>query len=153
VHASHRLHKLVVANSAARIGSADGWRQRAAQVMAEGMDGVADGAAGRWFTPAYAARAPRQVAALIGDLRACSPAGYADCCMALAQADLRRQLHAITAPTLLIAGRHDPVTVVDDARFMQSRIRNAACVELEASHLSNVEAADDFNRALHDFLA
>jgi len=153
VHAGHRLHKLVVANSAARIGSADGWRQRAAQVMAEGMDGVADGAPGRWFTPAFAARAPEQVATLIDGLRACSSASYAACCLALAQADLREQIGAISVPTMLIAGQHDPVTTVADAHFMQSRIRKVACVELSASHLSNVEAAQGFNRALHEFLA
>lgn len=152
VHAGHRLHKLVVANSAARIGSAEGWRQRAADVRASGMDGVADGAAGRWFTPTYAARAPGQVAALVEGLRACDPAGYADCCLALADADLRQEIGAIETPTLLIGGLHDPVTTMDCARFMQDRIGNALCVALDASHLSNVEAPVAFNRALAEFL-
>ncbi|AIY39306.1 Beta-ketoadipate enol-lactone hydrolase [Collimonas arenae] len=153
IHAPSRLEKLVIANSAARIGTAEGWHARAQQVLADGMDGVADGAAGRWFTPAFIAQAPDQVAQYVQSLRDCSPAGYASCCQALAGADLREEIAAITTPTLLIAGLHDPVTTTVDARFMQSRIGDASYAELPASHLSNIEASEGFNRLLQDFLA
>lgn len=152
VHAGQRLRSLVVANSAARIGSAVAWRERAAQVEANGMDGVADGAAGRWFTPAFIERAPGVVAALVDDLRHCPPAGYAACCRALAGADLRASLGAIAAPTLLIGGRHDPVTTVADLEYMRERIPGARGTVLEASHLSNIEAHDAFTGALRAFL-
>ena len=142
----------MIANSAPRIGAEQGWRERAALVRANGLDGVADGAAGRWFTPAFAARAPRQVAALVDALRAGSAQGYAACCDALAVADLRGQLHAIAAPTLLIAGAADPVTTVADASAMREQIPGAAMVVLPASHISNIEAEAAFNRALGQFL-
>ena len=38
------------------------------------------------------------------------PEGYAGCCEAIAAMDLRPALPAITAPTLVIAGREDPAT-------------------------------------------
>jgi 3-oxoadipate enol-lactonase len=152
VHASHRLQRLAVANSAARIGTAPGWRQRAALVRAEGMAAVADGAAARWFSPDFITRAPAQVEVLVDGLRSCAPSGYAACCDALADADLRDDISAIDAPTLLVAGRHDPVTTLDDVHYMHSHIHNAACVQLDASHLSNIEAAAGFTGALHDFL-
>lgn len=152
IRAPDRLERLVVANSAARIGSADGWRQRAAQVSADGMDSVADGACGRWFTPAFSARAPQRVAALVDGLRRTSPAGYAACCKALAAADLRASIAAIGVPTLLVAGRHDLITTPADAAFMASQIANAASVELAASHLSNIEAEAAFSQALLGFL-
>ena len=153
VHAGQRLERLVVANSAARIGSAAGWSERAAQVRGAGMDAVADGARGRWFTEGFAHRAPGVVAALVEGLRRTSPAGYADCCLALAAADLRADINAIRVPTLLLAGRHDPVTTVADAAFMHARIAGARCVTLDASHLSNIEAAADFTETLRAFLA
>ncbi|WP_211443175.1 3-oxoadipate enol-lactonase [Collimonas humicola] len=153
LHAGDRLQKLVVADSAARIGTADGWRARAQLVQDSGMDAVADGAAGRWFTPAFIERAPDQVGRYVTALRACSPAGYAACCLALADADLRGELAAIKAPALLIAGRHDPVTTPADARFMQNAIAGAQYAELDASHLSNIEASADFNKVLLQFLA
>ncbi|WP_050476136.1 3-oxoadipate enol-lactonase [Herbaspirillum rhizosphaerae] len=153
IHAGDRLQRLIVANSAARIGAEEGWRSRAAQVAGNGMDGVADGAAGRWFTPEFIARAPVLVDAMVSDLRHCSPRGYAACCTALAVADLRDQVSRIEAPTLLVAGRHDPVTTVADARFLQDKIAGAEYLELAASHLSNVEASEEFTAGLERFLA
>lgn len=153
VHAPERLHKLVIANSAPRIGTPQGWQDRAAQVRATGLDGVADGAAGRWFTPDFAQREPRRVATLVAGLRGASAEGYAACCDALAAADLRETLVTIAAPTLLIAGVHDPVTTVADAAAMQEQIPGAAMVTLDASHISNIEAETAFNHALREFLA
>jgi 3-oxoadipate enol-lactonase len=152
VHAGPRLRRLVVANSAARIGTAEGWTARAQQVLAQGMDPIAAGAAERWFTPSFRARAPAAVDGLVGQLQACDPQGYAACCLALAEADLRAELAAISVPTLLVAGREDPVTTVDDARWMEARIAGAECVELPASHLSSVEAEAEFTRHLQRFL-
>jgi 3-oxoadipate enol-lactonase len=153
IHAGERLDRLVIANSAARIGTAAGWQERAAQVTSHGMDAVADGAAARWFTPGFAHSAPEVAEGLVDGLRRTSPAGYAACCRALASADLRQDLGAIGAPALLVAGRHDPVTTVADADFMRERIAGARSAILDASHLSNVEAAAAFTRLLDDFLA
>lgn len=152
VHAPGRLRKLVVANSAACIGTSSGWRERAAQVRAHGMDGVADGAAGRWFTPDFRAAAPEAVRTLVDGLRATPPGGYAACCEALAEADLRPSIAAIRAPTLLIAGSHDPVTTVADAHEMRESIPHSQIATLDASHLSNIEAEAEFTRQLLVFL-
>jgi 3-oxoadipate enol-lactonase len=151
VHAGDRLQSLVVANSAACIGTAAGWRDRAGLVIASGMDPVADSASARWFTDAFVQHSPAVASSVVEQLRRCPPAGYAACCMALAQADLREQIGTITVPTLLVAGRFDPVTTVDDAQFMRERIRDARIEVLDASHLSNIEAAAGFTSALRAF--
>jgi 3-oxoadipate enol-lactonase len=152
VHAPGRLQRLVVANSAACIGTPAGWQERAALVQAQGLHAVADGAAARWFTPSFRQRAPLAVQRLTEGLRHGSPSGYAACCAALAQADLRQAIAAIKLPTLLIASRHDPVTTVADARDMQASIAGSLYAELDASHLSNVEAEEEFTRRLRQFL-
>ncbi|NGZ84250.1 alpha/beta fold hydrolase [Duganella aceris] len=152
IHAPQRLHKLVIANSAPRIGTAQGWQDRSTLVRASGLDAIADGAAGRWFTPAFAEREPRRVTALVVALRAGSPEGYAACCDALAVADLRGQLATIAVPTLLIAGAADPVTTVADATAMREQIPGATLAILDASHISNIEAEAAFNLALREFL-
>ena len=152
IHAGHRLRRLVVANSAARIGTASAWTERAELVLVEGMASVAAGAAGRWFTPDFIARAPATVARLIEGLRTCERRGYAACCLALAEADLRSEIAAITVPTLLMAGAQDPVTTVEHGRMTQEHISGASYVELPASHLSNIEAETAFNRHLLRFL-
>lgn len=152
IHAGNRLEHLVVANSSAKIGTPQGWRDRAALVSAQGLNAVADGAAGRWFSARFRAEAPQQVARYVDALRHSPAAGYAACCAALAQADLRDDVARIATPTLLIAGLQDEVTTVADAHFLRERITGAVCVELDASHLSNIEAADAFTRQLQQFL-
>ncbi|MEO5932942.1 MAG: 3-oxoadipate enol-lactonase [Duganella sp.] len=152
VHAYDRIDKLVIANSAARVGTMDGWRQRARMARAEGLAGIADGAAGRWFTPDFIDREPQRVAALVEAMLHGSADGYAACCDALAVADLREKIDTIPNATLIIAGSHDPVTTPDDAAFMQQKIKDAATVTLAASHMSNIEAPEAFNQALAAFL-
>ncbi len=140
------------ANSAAKIGESAAWQQRAAQVSQYGMAAIADGAAARWFTPAFCERAPATVQALLTQLRACDAESYADCCDALASADLRHELAAIHLPVLVIAGRDDAVTTVADAEAMVAHIHGAQLVVLPASHLSSVEVWLAFNRALQPFI-
>jgi len=153
IHAPQRIDKLVLANTAARIGTPDGWHARASQVRAAGMDGVADGTAARWFTDGFIERASDTVAQLVAALRNQDPQGYAACCEALAGADLRDQVATISVPTLILAGEHDPVTTVTDAAWLRDRIAGARLVTVPASHISNIEAAPAFTEALHAFLA
>jgi 3-oxoadipate enol-lactonase len=152
IHAPQRIDKLVLANTAARIGSLESWRARADQVRAGGMETIADGAGARWFTPAFIEREPDTVAGLVETLRAQDAQGYAACCDALAHADLRGSIAAIAAPTLVVAGEHDPVTTVADGAWLRERIAGAQLVTVPASHLSNIEAADAFTHALRRFL-
>lgn len=152
IHAAHRLDRLVVANSAARIGTPAGWIERATLVRADGMQGVAKGAATRWFSADFCQRQPHTVQALLDELRNSDAQGYAACCQALAHADLRTQIAMIATPTLLIAGAYDQVTTIADARFMAAHMPAARTVELNASHLSNVEAEHDVVRLLSQFM-
>ena len=152
IHAPKRFNKLVLANTAARIGNAEGWSMRAAQVRESGMAAIADGAPARWFTEGFIARAPDMVARMLRTLRAQDAQGYAACCNALAEADLRGEVPNVAVPTLIIAGEHDPVTTVADAEWLRERIPDARLITVPASHISNIEAEKEFTAALRDFL-
>ncbi|PTU65981.1 3-oxoadipate enol-lactonase [Chromobacterium sp. Panama] len=151
-HAPERLQCLVVSNSAAKIGASEAWRQRAAQVRGGGLAELAASAHQRWFSADFCARAPDIVEQARAWLAATAPDGYAGCCEALADADLRADLPRIAAPTLLIAGLLDPVTTAAEAEAMAAAMPNARLARLPASHLSNLEAPLAFERALLDFL-
>ncbi|WEE78591.1 3-oxoadipate enol-lactonase [Comamonas testosteroni] len=154
VNAGQRLRSLTVANSAARIGVESAWLERAAQVRANGAAGMqvlAESSPGRWFTPGFAAAQPAVVQRAQGWIAGIAPEGYASCCEALAREDLRAAIAAIATPTLLVAGAHDPVTTVADAQAMQAAIAGSQLVELQASHLSNLEAPEAFEQALAGF--
>ncbi|MEW1674756.1 3-oxoadipate enol-lactonase [Streptomyces noursei] len=152
-HHPYRIASLALVCSSARFGEPAGWRDRAAQVRAEGTDAVADAAAGRWFTPAFAA-SPTATALVEALRRDVSPDGYAACCDALAAFDLRSALPRITAPTLVVAGRADPATPPAHARELTDGIRDASLVELSgAAHLAGVERPAEVLAALLAHLA
>jgi 3-oxoadipate enol-lactonase len=73
-------------------------------------------------------------------------------CAALRDMDQRKLVERIQLPTCVIAGDHDPAKTLDEARFLQARIAGARLVSLPVAHISNVEAADQFNAILIEFL-
>ena len=152
IHQPRRLTHLVLANTAARIGGAAPWQLRAEQVRRDGMAAVAESAAARWFTPQFIEREADTVARLAGILLLQNAGGYAACCDVLAQTDLHDTVGTIAVPTLIIAGEHDPVTTIDDGRWLQQQIAGARLASLPASHISNIEAADLFTEQLRTFL-
>jgi 3-oxoadipate enol-lactonase len=156
VHAGHRFNAIAVCNSAAKIGTAQGWNERAAMVREGGvaaMQTLAESSPGRWFSADFAKAQPATVQRAQAWIAGIAPEGYAACCDALAASDLRDDLHRITTPTLLLAGSSDPVTTVADAQAMQAGIAGARLAVVPASHLSNLEAPRAFDQALLHFLA
>lgn len=156
IHAGRRFNAIAVCNSAAKIGTAQGWSERAAMVRAggaAGMRALADSAPGRWFTEDFIAARPEVVQRAQDGIAGINPEGYAACCDALATSDLRADLGRIATPTLLLAGSADPVTTVADAQAMQAGIAAAQLAVVPASHLSNLEAPQAFDKAVLDFLA
>jgi 3-oxoadipate enol-lactonase len=152
VHAPDRIDRLVLANTAARIGTREGWQSRAAAVRAAGLDEIAAGSPARWFTPSFAEHHAATVHTMLQKLRRQSPEGYAACCDALAVADLRSDISRIRAPVLVIAGNEDPVTTVADAQAICAAIAQSALAIVPGSHLSNIEAPAAFTRELLSFL-
>lgn len=146
-----RFHSVTVLNSAAKIGEATGWLSRAQAVREKGMQAIAATAPERWFSESYRLTAATHVAFLCQQLAESSPEGYASCCEALANADLRAELSAIDLPVLLIAGELDPVTTVADAQFMQQKIDGSRLEIVTASHLSSIEAPEVLNALLIEF--
>ncbi|PSS51202.1 3-oxoadipate enol-lactonase [Enterobacter sp. FS01] len=151
-HAPSRFPRLVVANTAAKIGEARGWLQRATTVRQQGMTPVASTAADRWFTPAFRKQNPGIVQLLIDDLADTPTEGYAACCEALAAADLRAEVAAMLRPMLVIAGEEDPVTTLQEAEWLAAQAKQTEYVALPASHLSNVACPSEFNQHVITFL-
>jgi 3-oxoadipate enol-lactonase len=151
-HAGSRLRRLVLSNTAARIGSAESWNARIEGVRRDGLAALAPTMMERWFTPAFRGGHREPVARAQALLAACPPEGYMGCCAAVRDADLASDARAIRVPTLVISGRHDPATTPEQGRALADLIAGARYVELEAAHLSNVEAAAAYTDAVARFL-
>ena len=155
INAGARLDKLVLCNTAAKIGSDEVWNTRISTVLAGGqqaMRDLRDASIARWFTAEFAAAQPAKAEPIVGMLAQTSPEGYAANCAAVRDADYREQLGAIGVPTLIVCGSDDAVTTTEHGRFMQEHIAGAELVEFHAAHLSNVEAGDSFTQAVLAFL-
>ena len=151
-HASERLHKIVLCNTAAKIGTADTWNARIATVQNSGMKSVAAVVLERWLTPAYRAAHPAETNTVLEMLEHTNPEGYAACCASVRDTDERESLGRMRVPAMVVAGKHDPAIPLADARYLADQIPSAHYVELRAAHLSNLEAKDDFNQAVLRFL-
>ncbi|MFE9394816.1 4-carboxymuconolactone decarboxylase [Streptomyces flavidovirens] len=146
-HFPERVTALAVVCSSARFGDPATWRERAALVRAQGTEAMVPSRPGTWFAPAFASTPLGH--ALIEDLRATDPAGYAACCDALAAYDLRGALPTVAAPTLVVAGRDDPATPPAHAREIADAIPGSSLLEIAgAAHLAGVEKPETVTAAL-----
>lgn len=147
-----RLLRLALVSTAAKIGTAEGWQERADLVRAAGCAAVSGPAMDRWFSPAFLADHPETVAGFRERFDACDPEGYAACCEALGRTDLREQVPEMYVPSIVLSGTEDEVTTVADAAFLEERLPNARKVLAEgAKHLLTTERADWTNRILASF--
>ena len=117
-----------------------------------GMEAHVEPTLERWFTKAFrSAPAADRIRALI---RKTDPRGYIGCSYAIMGLNLTSRLSSIQAPTLIIVGEDDPGTPVAAARTIHDKIKGSELVVLKsASHLSNIEQAQEFNKAVIRFLA
>jgi 3-oxoadipate enol-lactonase len=129
------------------------WHQRAAAVRTGGMPAVVDAVLDRWFTPGFARARPDVVAAHLAMVTGTPAEGYAGCCEAIAGMDLRADLGAITAPTLVVAGAQDPATPLPHAELIAATIPDARLVVIDpAAHLATVEQPERAGRLLLEHL-
>jgi 3-oxoadipate enol-lactonase len=152
VHAAGRIDRLVLANTAPRIATPAIWNARIDSVRQGGMRAISDAVLERWFTAEFRARAPEAVGRIGALLLGTPPDGYVACCAAIRDADLWPGIESIRSPTLIIGGTHDAATPAAEGKAMAERMLDARYVELEAAHISNVEAADPFTAAVIAFL-
>jgi len=129
------------------------WHDRAAKVRAEGVAAVADTVIARWFTPPFFKTAPATVERVRERFIAVDAAGYARCCEAIAQMDLRPRLGRISAPTLVMVGADDQVAPLATGADMRAGISGAELVVLaDVAHLMPVERPDAVAAHLRAFL-
>ena len=134
VAASARVASLTMLASGARIGTRDGWAERAASVRASGTASLVGGSAQRWFAPGYLEREPDgpggRALRLLVDV---DDESYARCCEALGGFDRTAEANGLAVPALLVAGEHDGVTTTEAMRALAAAVPGARFVELAGS--------------------
>lgn len=152
-HAPERVDRLVLLSTSAFLPPASAWHDRAATVRARGTQAVAQTVVARWFTAVFRQQHPDVVAHYTQQLATVPAEGYAACCEAIAAMDLRSEIGAISAPTLVVVGADDPATPPAHAEEIASRIAGARVAQVgSAAHLANVEQPVEIDRLVLEHL-
>jgi 3-oxoadipate enol-lactonase len=153
-HAGDRFDRIILSNTCCHYPNQEFWNERIRTIRSSG--GLAPLAArlmGAWFTKEFRTREPATVERLKAALAATPVEGYIACSEAVRDMDHREILAQITAPTLVIIGRHDQATTPEAGQFIHSRIPGAALAMIDAAHISNIEKPTQFTDAVLGFLA
>jgi 3-oxoadipate enol-lactonase len=144
-----RVDRLALLSTSAALGAPDAWYDRAAKVRAGGLAAVAHPVIARWFTPAYAAANPAIIDEQIAGLLTVPVDGYAACCEAIAEMDLRDRLARINAPTVAIAATQDLAIPPVHSEAIVAAIAGARLELIDhAAHIANIEQPAAVTRLL-----
>lgn len=143
--------------SGVKLGTVEGWLERAETVRREGTTVLIQDSAQRWFAPGFIDRASEISSRLLHALRDADPFSYAFCCEALAAFDVREELSSIPVPTQMIAGALDgvapPLLAEEVAAGTTAGGGTATAVTLEGvAHLAPAEAPAQVAELMRSFI-
>jgi 3-oxoadipate enol-lactonase len=153
LNAAKRVEKLALCNTAAQIGTAEGWNARIGAIHKAGIASISKGILERWFTPSFHEREPGTVDRFRKILEATPAESYVATCIAIRDADMRGEVSKICAKTLVIAGTQDKATPPEGGEYLAEYIPGAKYVEFDTAHLSNVELPNRFSEEVLKFMA
>lgn len=149
------LRSLVLSDTAGEMPRETGplWDERVETARTAGMEAHVEPTLARWFTRGFIDAHPPVIDAVRDMIRSTKVEGYAGCIRAIQGLDLLERLPTLRLHTLILVGDEDPGAPVEAARALHERITDSEFVILTpASHLSNIEQPEQFNRALVTFL-
>ena len=151
-----RFRSLVLCDTSSRLGPEvqPVWDDRIKTATGMGMEPLVEPTLKRWFTEAMLAKRPPVLDEVAAMIRATPALGYAGCCHAIPRINVTARLKEIGCPIQIIVGEQDAGTPVAMSREIHDAAPGSELVIVaNASHLSNLEQPEAFNRALGEFLA
>lgn len=152
-----RVRGLVLADTFAQAETEAGQRVRneaADRLLREGMGPYADEVLPRMIAAYNVEQLPDVASHVLAMMRRTPPEGAAAALRGRAERpDYVDMLPHVAVPALVVVGRDDAFTSLDDARLMAELIPNATLAVIDgAGHLPNLERPDAFDSALAAFL-
>lgn len=149
INLGERVDRLIACNTGAKIGTAEAWSERIATVLDGGMAAIREAVVPRFITTDLEQRRPDAHRKVYEMFDAIDPVGYAGCCAALRDMDLRNSVADISVPTLLIGGSEDIATPPDTMESLQGSIPGSRLIVIDgAAHLSNIDQPQRFNETV-----
>jgi 3-oxoadipate enol-lactonase len=151
-NAPNRIDKLILSNTSSYFPDKAMWDGRIKFVRENGLPAIVDANMERWFTKEFRERSPQAMEKMREMFVATKLDGYVGCGEAIRDMDHRPLLAKISAPTLVIAGRHDPATPLEGNEFIRQHIPGAKIAVLEAAHIANIEQPKAYADTVLEFL-
>lgn len=151
IHHSNRFKKIVLSNTASKIGTSDTWNERIQTVKSNGFGELSEMMMDRWFTTEFRKNHAERVHEVRKVFLDTKPDMYISNCQAIGDADFTNSLNKINLPVLVITGDQDPVTNVAHAEFLFSHIKEAKLKILTAKHLASTELPFEYSEILINF--
>jgi 3-oxoadipate enol-lactonase len=147
------IEKIVLCDTAHKIGTVDGWNQRIAGVTEKGIASLADGVMTLWFTPDFHTKRADELAGYKTMLTRQSVEGYAATCAAIRDADFTTVAPTISVPVLAVVGDQDGSTPPDLVRSTAALIPDAQFEIIEGcGHIPCVEQPTALAELIIDFI-
>jgi 3-oxoadipate enol-lactonase len=152
-HAPERVDRLVLCCTAARM-DAGIWAERVASVRKAGsVEPTADATMERWFTARFRAERPAVVTRFRAMVVSTPAEGYVACAQAIVGMTIENRLGSISAPTLVVAGAHDPSTPPEQGEAIARAIPCARFEIVDAAHMANIEQEERVTTLIREHLA
>lgn len=145
------VHRLVLMDTAAKIGSDQMWQDRIANVAAQGLPNIADAILDRWFAPAFRQDELR-LAPWRNMLSRTPKAGYIGCCRAIMAADFTNSASNLAQPVMTMVGADDQSTPPDVVKETAALYGAPCHVLSDAGHLPCVEKPKEVAALIAQFM-
>ena len=147
------VKKLVLSNTAPKIGSPETWNPRIEAAAGPGLASFSEGVMQRWFTPAFHEERAEELAGYRLMMERQPAVGYARTCEAIRDADLTAAAPTISVPTLCIVGDQDGATPPELVQAMANVIPGARFEVIEGcGHIPCVEQPEALGKLLQSFV-
>ncbi|UWQ96787.1 3-oxoadipate enol-lactonase [Rhodobacteraceae bacterium M385] len=148
------VRSMLLSNTAAKIGDADGWQARLDQLEKVGLDAMADGVLERWFSAGFLSSRPDDTRGYRAMLSRTPAEGYAAACRAIRDTDLRSRSGEINVPVSCVSGSYDLATPPELVSDFAKSLPKATLLNVEnVGHLPCIEAPSPIATALTDLAA
>ncbi len=144
-----RVESLTVLSAPAQFAGSEAYRARAKLVREQGVEAIAAAVLGRWLTPPFRSANPGIAASLEAMIAATPAEGYAGCCEAVADGDIRPFAASIGMPALCVAAAEDPAVDPEDVRSLADSLPRGRFARVAgAAHLQVIEKPAEVSRLI-----
>lgn len=148
-----QIPRVVLCDTRYKIGNAQIWNDRIAQVRERGIGSISNGVVGRWFSKDFHARFPETVLGYKYMLERTPVYGYIQTCEGIRDADTEVIAREIAVPALCIVGAEDLSTTPEEVKNLADLIPGSVYLVLENSgHLPCIDNAETMSRLISEFI-